>query len=347
MAEITSPAPSSPLSLADAAAAFGRWCRQNPIPAAMLFGVFATLVYFYGFYGYAQGGAMPTATWAAQAWGAENDLEHGWLIFPAALVVVWMHRAEIAALPKRGSAGGMLILLPGIFAFLVGVWTIQPRIVMVSFPMILFGGVWFLFGWLTARKVAFPCALLLFMVPMGFILGHTEPLQRLVANVVVALCNLLGLGIDQDGVKLLARDGSFQCEVAGGCSGIRSLMAMTLLSAVYVHFTQKEVWKKILIFSFTLPFAVIGNIARVFTIVLFAKFISPEIGTGAYHDISGFLVTIPIALWAMVQFGNLLNRDWSGLAKVALAPEKPAVAKAVTGNPAAPTTPASPISYDY
>jgi exosortase len=179
------------------------------------------------------------------------------------------------------------------------------------------------------------------MVPLGALLSSTGPLQLLVASVVHKMCTLVGLGIERDGIKLLSSDPVFFCEVAGGCSGIRSIMAMTMLSAVYVHFTQKELWKKVVIFAFTLPFAVLGNIFRVFTIVLVARFISVSIGTGPYHDISGFLVTIPIAVWAMVTLGNLLNRDWSSVARKALAPAPPVATE--KGRPDAPT----PISYDY
>jgi exosortase len=307
-------------------------------------------VYYFGFYGYAMGGSMPTAQWAAESWNEGNDLEHGFLIFPAAIVVAWMHREEIAALPKRGAWLGLPMVLAGVLAFLVGIWTTQPRIAMVSLPILIYGGVWFLWGWRVARKIAFPCALLLFMVPIGFILNHTEPLQRLVSSVVQQMCDLIGLETVRDGVTLsgIGRDGKYHCEVAGGCSGIRSLMAMSLLSAVYVHFTQKELWKKALIFTFALPFAVVGNIVRVFTIVLFAHFISVGIGTGSYHDISGFLVTIPIALWAMVQFGNLLNRDWTWVTKRALAPEVVPVSKEAKREPVgASSSGKGPISYDY
>lgn len=350
MAESPS-SPQTPITFSDAVAAFGRWCVHRPWDATLLFGLLGTLVYYFGFYGYAMGGHMPTAQWAAEAWNEGNDLEHGFLIFPAAVVVAWMHREEIAALPKRGSWVGIFMVLAGVLAFLVGIWTVQPRIAMVSLPVLIYGGVWFLWGWRVARKIAFPCALLLFMVPIGFILNHTEPLQRLVANVVHKMCTMLpffDLGIERDGVTLrgLGLDGKYLCEVAGGCSGIRSLMAMSLLSAVYVHFTQKELWKKVLIFAFALPFAVVGNIVRVFTIVLFAHFISVSIGTGPYHDISGFLVTIPIALWAMVQFGNLLNRDWKSVAQRALAPEIPA-AKEKREVVAASSSSKGPISYDY
>jgi exosortase len=198
--------------------------------------------------------------------------------------------------------------------------------------------------------------MLLFMVPVGFLLNHTEPLQRLVASVVATMSNLVGIGVDRDGVKLLAQDGSFQCEVAGGCSGIRSIMAMTMLSFLYVHFNLNEPWKKLLTFAMTLPFAVFGNIFRVFTIVLASKWIGESFGTGPWHNISGFVITIPIAVGAMIFFGELLNRDWSDVKKKLLAEDAPAsdpatetVAKDAekpAGTPA-PRPAAGPISYDY
>jgi exosortase len=323
------------------------WCARSPAQAALLAGCFAVLVYFFGFYKVFTNGALTTARWAYEAWNAENDLQHGPLILPGALVVAWMHREAFARAKKRGSVMGLFVVLAGVLAFLVAVWTLQPRIAIMALPMLLWGSVLFLWGWEVARLAAFPAVLLLFMVPVGFLLAHTEPLQQLVASVVHQMTSLLSLGINRDGVKLFATNPAFQCEVAGGCSGIRSLMAMTLLSALYVHFTQKELWKKVLIFCFALPGAVIGNILRVFTIVLFARFIDPEIGTGVYHDVSGFLVTIPIAMWLMLRFGDLLNREWiAAPAPAATAPKKSATAAPAASASRAKPSP-SPISYDY
>ena len=50
--------------------------------------------------------------------------------------------------------------------------------------------------------------------------------------------------------------------------------------------------------------------ARLFTVVLVAKWWDPQIAGGLYHDYSGF-VFFPIAVLAMVGFANLLKRDWS------------------------------------
>ena len=107
-----------------------------------------------------------------------------------------------------------------------------------------------------------------------------------------------------------------------------------------------------LIFAMTLPFAILGNVFRVFTIILVSKWFGSAAGTGPWHDISGFVVTIPIAVMAMIWFGELLDRDWSGVKEKLLARDAPRVTSAASpsgaeGEVEKPASSASPISYDY
>jgi exosortase len=256
--------------------------------------------------------------------------------------VAWMHREDFRRAPKAPSWLGLPIILLGVLLFIGATWVQQPRIAIVAFPILVFGGVLFLWGWAVARLAAFPCAFLLFMVPIGFLLSRTVPLQLAVASIVAELSNFIGIGVLRDGVRLLGTDGSFQCEVSGGCSGVRSLMAMALLSSLYGHFTLRSAWQRVLVFCMALPFALIGNIGRVFSIVVVSKIFGEKFGTGPWHDISGFIVTIPIAVGAMIGVANLLTRDWSKTKAAWLKPDLPA--KPVSGGE---KTTSSPISYDY
>jgi exosortase len=339
----------APQGVGEALRRFGAWCAANPVQAALLFASLGTLIWFYvGYQPLANGHSF--WRWTHEAFGEENDLEHGPLILPGAIIVAWLHREDFARAVKQPSWLGLLPLIVGILFFIVAVWTVQARLAQVAFPLLLLGAIWFVWGLPTTRVAFLPCVLLLFMVPVGFLLSHTEPLQRFVASIVGMMSNLIGVGVERDGVKLLARDGSFQCEVAGGCSGIRSIIAMTMLSLLYVHFNLRETWQKLLVFAMTLPFAVLGNTFRVFTIVLVSKWFGQETGTGPWHDISGFIITIPIAVGAMIWFGDLLTRDWSDVKAKLLARDEPAPqpAAAASSEPKE-TKPAPPggISYDY
>jgi len=324
---------------------------SNPVELALILGVITTLIWFYLGYAPLSGGTKSFGKWAQEAWGKENDLEHGPLIIPGALIVAWLHRADFRNAIKRPSWMGLFAILPGILLFVAAVWTQQARVALLALPALIVGSVWFVWGRSSARIALFPSLLILFIIPVGFVLGQTEPLQRLVAGVVEKMSDFVGIAIIRDGVKLESPDKSIQCEVAGGCSGIRSIVAMTMLSLLYVHFSDRPSWKKALIFGMTLPFAVLGNVFRVFTIVLVSKWFGSAAGTGPWHDISGFVVTIPIAVMAMIWFGELLDRDWSGVKQKLLARDEPKAAPATSGstisNAEKPAASASPISYDY
>ena len=119
-----------------------------------------------------------------------------------------------------------------------------------------------------------------------------------------------------------------------------------MLTAVYVHLTQDRLWKKGFIFCASLLFAIFGNVGRLFTILLVAKYIDPKLAGGIYHDYSGFLF-FPIAVMAMTGFSKLVNLDWGKVAHSATAAgTKPIADFTIEENKPAPK-PGGPISYDY
>src|SRR5262249_8377525 len=95
-------------------------------------------------------------------------------------------------------------------------------------------------------------------------------------------------------------------QVDEGCSGIRSLMAIAMLSTIYAHYTQDRLWKKLTLLAAALLFAVIGNAGRLVSIFAVGRFFGQDLAGGPYHHISGYL-TFPFAVAAMVLFGQLLN----------------------------------------
>ena len=76
----------------------------------------------------------------------------------------------------------------------------------------------------------------------------------------------------------------------------------------------------------------------------FSHTLDAKTATGLYHDYSG-LVFFPVAVIAMVAFGNLLNRDWSAIFSgwFSAQPAKDAQPAAAPKNP----KPKKPLRYDY
>jgi len=311
----------------------GSWTAANPLAAALIATLIATFVYFYGFVplfvrGTFSAGACSAAAWAWQAWNPQMNQEHSKLVPFISLALVLYHRDKIRKATKRGANSGLVWSAIGILLFLLSGRCLQPRLALASVPFLIYGAVLFLWGKEVARIVRFPIAFLIFMIPVAAIEQGTFRLQFIITSAVGVLSNLVGIKIDALGTTLTAADNSFNFQIAEGCSGIRSLTAITMVTAIYVHLAQDRLWKKALILAFSVVFAIIGNIGRVFTIILVAKFINPDLAAGIYHEASGF-ISFPIALLAMYLFSRMVNVDLRRVASVSRAPER------------------QPVTYDY
>jgi exosortase len=290
--------------------------RREPVTALLVATIVATFVFFFGFAplfikGTFVNGTASIAAWAWQAWtsGPAGNQEHSRLVPIIFLGLILYHRKEIAAAPKEGSNGGLFFVGAGICLFLLGARCLQPRMALGSLPFLIYGGVVYLWGKQVARIVIFPCAFLIFLIPFGAIEQATFRLQFVITSAIGFLSRLVALHIEAVGTTLTATDGRFNFVIAEGCSGIRSLTAMAMITSIYVHLTQDRVWKKVVVFAFSVVFAIVGNIGRLFSVVLVAKFIDPKLAAGIYHDYSGYFF-FPIALLAMVGFSKLINVNW-------------------------------------
>lgn len=282
------------------------WVRKNPSGFLALLAFFGVLYHFFCQIPIYLNGRVSAGFWMVDAWKPESNQEHSKLVIPIILGLVWYHRNRLRAAIGPGSNWGLISFFAGIALFLVGARMLEGRYAVVSIPFLAFGALHFLFGFRFARILLFTCAFFIFAVPMGAVEQATNRLQFIITGAVDVLSNLIGIKVQAVGTTLTAADGTFNFEIAEGCSGVRSIIAMAMLTSVFVHVTQKTLWKKLVIFAASGLFAIIGNIGRIFTVILVAKFYDTDVAAGIYHDYSGF-VFFPIALTAMAGFAKLLN----------------------------------------
>ena len=323
-------------SLIEELQAFGKWCAENTGAALLLAGIVATLVYFFGVIQPFVNGSQSAAMWAWRGWNEENELTHGWMVPLVTIGLIWFHRMELRRAAKGGSILGMVWVIAGLLLFVLSVRCLQPRMALASVPFLLFGATAFVWGKSPARIILFPCAFLVFMIPVAQLQQATFKLQFIITGMVGLLSRLVGIGIQAVGTTLTATNGSFNFEIAEGCSGIRSLTAMAMITAIFVHLTQDRLWKKATIFFSSVLFALIGNVCRIFTVVLVARFYDAKFAGGLYHDWSGF-ISIIFAMMAMMAFSKLVNLDFERVA-TQIETKAKAVGK---------TQPKDPVNYDY
>lgn len=289
---------------------FLNWIRQRPLSAFLFLAVSATVVYFFGLLPLYANHTQPIWEWAWLRFLPQYNQEHSKLIPPLVLFLVWYHRDEIRQAPQKGSNLGLLFVGVGLICYVIADRAFQPRVALFGFPFLVYGMVLYLWGREVARVLRFPIALLFFMIPLGAIEQMTFKLQFLIIGFVKVLSSLCGIAIYTVGTSIRPVHGDWGFEIAEGCSGIRSLIAMVMLTAVYVHLCEKVFWKKIVILLASVLFAIVGNAGRIFTIIVLGQLGYARFAGGIYHDWSSQLLFFPIALLCMLGFSRLLNTDF-------------------------------------
>jgi len=294
--------------------------RREPLSVLLIATIIATFVYFFCIVPLFADHKLSAFGWAWEAWNPETNYEHAKLVPFVVIGLLWYDRKKIAVAVRDGSVWGWLFLAAGFVLFWIGARTVQARFALISLPFLIFGAVLHLFGERVARITLFPIAFLLFMVPLNFITQATVRLQFLETAVASAICNAVGIHVQTVGTMVNSADNSFRFQIDEGCSGIHSLMAIAMLSAIYGHFKFDRFWKKVAIFAAALLFAIIGNAGRLVSIFVAARFFGQDLAGGPYHAISGYL-SFPFALTAMILFGMLLNLRETNLQVVPIGTE--------------------------
>jgi exosortase len=244
--------------------------------------------------------------WAWKHWLPNLNQEHGKLVIPITGLLIWFHRKKIAAAAKEPSDWGWVFLIGGLLLVLLGMRAQQPRITLLALPVLLFAIVLCIWGRDVGRILFFPIFFLIFMIPVGALQQASFRLQFLITGAVQALSKIFGINVDAIGTTLRAVNGAWGFDIAEGCSGIRSLIAIIMLTAIYVHIFEPSYWKKLVLLSCSIGFAIVANVGRIFTIILIARLGYPELAGGIYHEYSGF-ISFPVALGAMLLCHKLLN----------------------------------------
>lgn len=157
------------------------------------------------------------------------------------------------------------------------------------------------FGIRNAQVAAFPLALLLFLVPLpDFVLNKVIYwLQSGSAAIAEVIFDLSGAPVLRDG--FVFRLPKYSIEVAKECSGIRSSMALLILSLLLAHFAFRPFWKKLAFVSAGLVMMLVKNGIRIATLTLLANYVNPAFLFGSLHHQGGIVFfLIGLALLAPV-----------------------------------------------
>jgi exosortase len=203
---------------------------------------------------------------------------------------------------------GLLSVMVGCLLYVAAWRTIQPRIAVAGLPFILWGGVHFLWGWRVAKLVAFPLFFLWIAIPLPAFQQATVQLQLLATSMAHHGSGLFGVETYTQGTMVLPVHGDWKpLSIAHGCSGIRSLMALLMISAAWAYVAKMALWKKVLLFLCAFPLAIIGNALRVISIFVIAEYGDAQWASTTWHDWSGLLLFYPFSLMLLLVIHSVLE----------------------------------------
>jgi exosortase len=248
----------------------------------------------------------PALVAQARVWLARDYQSHGFLV---PLVAFWMFQAQRRRLPPAGSDPRGLVAIAAAVAvyaagFLAGDATLQGLALVGAVA----GAVLRVYGRAGLRRVAFPVAFLLFMVPVPVSILNPVivTLQLLVSSAAVEILHTGGYSVLREGNVVLL-PGDERLFVDEACSGITSIVTLLPLGAVLAFFTERTALRRLALIAAVIPFAMLGNLVRVLATVAGAQAFGVErVTRGALHDSAG-LLTFVFSCLLLIGFGGLLR----------------------------------------
>ena len=254
---------------------------------------------------------IPIWRWLWSEWMSNDYYSHGILIAPVALYLAVQRFRNDDNLVYPGGSGnlyGIILLAAALAAY---VYFLQARaLYLAAFAMVaMLGGlVWALGGTNVVRKLIFPIAYLVFMIPLPSWDRITLPLALFTGVCSGSLVQFLGLDVTIVGNAVSLPNA--ELVIGAQCSGVNSLIALTSLMVLVAYLLDGPLWSRIALVLLSIPLAMLGNILRVATLLFVAREWGAAAGFTYYHDYSGIFFFIGVLLLVYpltraLRFGHL------------------------------------------
>ncbi len=211
------------------------------------------------------------------------------LIPMVSLYFLWLKRGEIFTAPAVGRPMGLLFAGLGIGLYLAG-YVFQDALGTVSFRggelpndflslaqagflFWIYGSFLWAYGWVSFRKALFPLGFLLFIIPLPVFAADflIQALQRASAELSHGIFTLLGATYHRNGLSF--EFSNLTVYVAEECSGIRSSLALFILSVLAGRLFLSNLRSRLLLVAAVFPVAVLKNAFRIVLITLLANYV--------------------------------------------------------------------------
>ncbi len=235
----------------------------------------------------------PVWWWMWDRWFARDSYySHGILIPFVSAYLIWQRRGELRTLSGRTHPAGIGLVVLGLliyaFSALFRVYFSSG----ISFLLVLCGWILHRYGMDVFRRIWFPVVFLVFMIPapLVVIVSLSFRMKLFAAGLATSLLNGMGLeAVRKGSILYLAHT---QVVVDDVCSGLRSLISLTALGALFTYWLEGPFWKRVVLFFSTIPIAVITNVCRIVFLSTVSEVWGARYAGGIVHDASGMMIFV-------------------------------------------------------
>lgn len=226
----------------------------------------------------------PTLAWLVYNWLNNSYYSHGFLIPLISGFFLWRSRDAFRPEVRDPSNLGLVVLGISLGLYLISqIWQAY-HLSAFALIMLLAGLALYFLGEKATRRIAFPLAFLVFMIPLPFINRLSPALEAFTAGTSTSLVSLVGIPATNLGSQIQLQNSSFV--VGAACSGLNSVVALGTLVVIFVYILECSFRAKIILLAMAVPIALIANIFRVSTLLVIAHFFGAEAGMRYFHDYS-------------------------------------------------------------
>lgn len=224
--------------------------------------------------------------WAmVDIWYRSGTFNHGFIVLPIALWLIWQRRAELVRLPAEPARWMLLPLAITGFGWLLGHLAGVNAVTQLALVSLLVMLVPALLGWTVTRAIAFPLLFLFFMVPIGEFAMPT--LMDWTARFTVLALRLSGIPVYQEGLQFVIPSGRWS--VVEACSGVRYLIASACVGLLFAYLNYVSLRRRLAFIAVSLLVPIVANWLRAYLIVMIGHLSNGKLAAGVDHLIYGWL----------------------------------------------------------
>jgi exosortase A len=240
-----------------------------------------------------------TAVAMVEIWSRSDTFAHAFVVPPIAAWLIWRQREALAALSPRPAAW-VLSLLAGVgIVWLLGALGAGNSVTQLAFTALLVLTVPAVIGMEAARVMLFPLCFLFFAVPIGeFVVPQ---LMIWTADFTALALRFSGIPVYREGLQLVIPSGTWH--IVEACSGVRYLIASTMVGTLFAYLTFKSLRGRLIFVGISILVPIVANWVRAYFIVLLGHVSNNQLAVGADHLIYGW-VFFGVVIMLMFMIGT-------------------------------------------